>query len=47
MDEITILQQIADGDKKDKKCVVKLLDHFKHSGHHVCMGFEYLGWIIF
>ncbi|XVF55610.1 hypothetical protein PTKIN_Ptkin06aG0049900 [Pterospermum kingtungense] len=46
MDEITILQQIADGDKEDKKCVVKLLDHFKHSGpngQHVCMVFEYLG----
>ncbi|KAL4378447.1 hypothetical protein GQ457_02G023580 [Hibiscus cannabinus] len=46
MDEITILQQIADGDKEDKICVVKLLDHFKHSGpngQHVCMVFEYLG----
>lgn len=46
MDEITILQQIADGDPEDKKCVVKLLDHFKHSGpngQHVCMVFEYLG----
>ncbi|KAH7553641.1 hypothetical protein ACOSQ2_029870 [Xanthoceras sorbifolium] len=46
MDEITILQQIADGDPDDRKCVVKLLDHFKHSGpngQHVCMVFEYLG----
>lgn len=46
MDEITILKQIADGDPYDKKCVVKLLDHFKHSGpngQHVCMVFEYLG----
>ncbi|XP_023517936.1 serine/threonine-protein kinase spk-1-like [Cucurbita pepo subsp. pepo] len=46
MDEITILKQIADGDADDKKCVVKLLDHFKHSGpngQHVCMIFEYLG----
>ncbi|XP_022767198.1 SRSF protein kinase 1-like isoform X2 [Durio zibethinus] len=46
MDEITILQQIADGDKEDKKCVVKLLDHFNHlgaNGQHVCMVFEYLG----
>lgn len=44
MDEITILKQIADPD--DKKCIVKLLDHFKHSGpngQHVCMVFEYLG----
>uniref|UniRef100_A0A1J3CIJ7 non-specific serine/threonine protein kinase n=1 Tax=Noccaea caerulescens TaxID=107243 RepID=A0A1J3CIJ7_NOCCA len=46
MDEITILQQIAEGDTEDNKCVVKLLDHFKHSGpngQHVCMVFEYLG----
>ncbi|CAM8894736.1 unnamed protein product [Rhodiola kirilowii] len=46
MDEITILKQIADGDPEDKKCVVKLVDHFKHSGpngQHVCMVFEYLG----
>ncbi|KAK3443844.1 hypothetical protein EUGRSUZ_B03905 [Eucalyptus grandis] len=46
MDEIKILKQIAEGDPADKKCVVKLLDHFKHSGpngQHVCMVFEYLG----
>ncbi|KAF8395322.1 hypothetical protein HHK36_019265 [Tetracentron sinense] len=46
MDEITILKQIAEGDPDDKKCVVKLFDHFKHSGpngQHVCMVFEYLG----
>ncbi|KAK9126526.1 hypothetical protein Scep_015372 [Stephania cephalantha] len=46
MDEITILKQVAEGDPDDKKCVVKLLDHFKHSGpngQHVCMVFEYLG----
>ncbi|KAL5580188.1 hypothetical protein UlMin_012630 [Ulmus minor] len=46
MDEIKILKQIAEGDTDDKKCVVKLLDHFKHSGpngQHVCMVFEYLG----
>ncbi|XP_052175024.1 uncharacterized protein LOC127789949 [Diospyros lotus] len=46
MDEITILQQITDGDPDDKKCVVKLLDHFEHSGphgQHVCMVFDYLG----
>ncbi|XP_062117467.1 uncharacterized protein LOC133831246 [Humulus lupulus] len=46
MDEISILKQIAEGDPEDKKCVVKLLDHFKHSGpngQHVCMVFEYLG----
>ncbi|KAL0908815.1 hypothetical protein M5K25_023323 [Dendrobium thyrsiflorum] len=46
MDEIKILKQIADGDPNDTQCVVKLLDHFKHSGpngHHVCMVFEFLG----
>ncbi|XP_027347264.1 SRSF protein kinase 2-like [Abrus precatorius] len=46
MDEIKILKQIAEGDPDDKKCVVKLLDHFKHSGpngQHVCMVFEFLG----
>ncbi|KAH1090951.1 hypothetical protein J1N35_018208 [Gossypium stocksii] len=46
MDEIKILKQIAEGDRDDKKCVVKLLDHFKHSGpngQHMCMVFEYLG----
>ena len=46
MDEISILKQIAEGDPDDQKCVVKLLDHFKHSGpngQHVCMVFEYLG----
>ncbi|KAF9591721.1 hypothetical protein IFM89_006067 [Coptis chinensis] len=46
MDEITILKQIADSDIDDKMCVVKLLDHFKHTGpngQHVCMVFEYLG----
>ncbi|XP_057954184.1 uncharacterized protein LOC131148491 [Malania oleifera] len=46
MDEIKILKQISEGDPDDKKCVVKLLDHFKHSGpngQHVCMVFEYLG----
>lgn len=46
MDEITILKQISEGDPNDKRCVVKLLDHFKHpgpNGQHVCMVFEYLG----
>ncbi|XP_062214591.1 uncharacterized protein LOC133915450 [Phragmites australis] len=46
MDEIKILKQISDGDPDDSRCVVKLLDHFKHSGpngSHVCMVFEFLG----
>jgi hypothetical protein len=45
-DEITILKQIADGDTEDRGGVVKLVDHFKHTGPngtHVCMVFEYLG----
>ncbi|XP_058762594.1 uncharacterized protein LOC131635976 [Vicia villosa] len=45
-DEIKILKQIEEGDPNDKKCVVKLLDHFEHSGPngvHVCMVFEFLG----
>lgn len=45
-DEITILKQIAEGDPHDRGGVVKLLDHFKHTGPngtHVCMVFEYLG----
>lgn len=46
MDEIKILKQIAEGDPDDTKCVVKLLDNFRHSGpngNHVCMVFEFLG----
>ncbi|KAE8781891.1 Protein kinase dsk1 [Hordeum vulgare] len=46
MDEIKILRQIADGDLEDSRCVVKLLDHFKHTspnGSHVYMVFEFLG----
>lgn len=45
-DEITILKQIAEGDPHDRGGVVKLVDHFKHTGPngtHVCMVFEYLG----
>lgn len=37
--------KIAERDPDDKKCVVKLLDHFKHlkpNGQHVYMIFEYL-----
>ncbi|KAE8820225.1 Protein kinase dsk1 [Hordeum vulgare] len=46
MDEIKILRKIADDDLEDSRCVVKLLDHFKHTspnGSHVCMVFEFLG----
>uniref|UniRef100_A0A0D3AKL9 non-specific serine/threonine protein kinase n=1 Tax=Brassica oleracea var. oleracea TaxID=109376 RepID=A0A0D3AKL9_BRAOL len=40
--DLILLKATAD----DTKCVVKLLDHFKHAGpngQHVCMVFEYLG----
>ncbi|KAH9312973.1 hypothetical protein KI387_028008, partial [Taxus chinensis] len=40
LDEITILKEIKDRDPEDKKCVVKLLDYFRHSGpngQHVCL----------
>ena len=40
--EITILKRIAEGDKKDEKCVVKLLDAFIHE-EHVCIVFESMG----
>ena len=40
--EITILKRIDEGDKKDEKCVVKLLDAFIHE-EHVCIVFESMG----
>ncbi|KAL2641257.1 hypothetical protein R1flu_008844 [Riccia fluitans] len=46
LDEITMLKQVADADPNNCRAVVKLLDHFKHSGpngQHVCMVFELLG----
>lgn len=46
IDEITILKQVAAEDPDDSQGVVKLLDHFKHTGpngQHVCMVFEFLG----
>lgn len=44
--EIEILSAIADGDLTHSKCVVRLIDHFKHTGpngQHLCMVLEYLG----
>ena len=38
--------QVAEGDPKGEKNVVRLLDHFKHTGphgQHMCMVFEVLG----
>ncbi|CAI5494943.1 unnamed protein product [Closterium sp. Naga37s-1] len=46
LDEVQLLRQVADGDSRNDKCVVRLLDHFRHSGphgSHVCMVFESLG----
>eukprot|EP00262_Sarcandra_glabra_P006196 TRINITY_DN18316_c0_g1_i2.p1 TRINITY_DN18316_c0_g1~~TRINITY_DN18316_c0_g1_i2.p1 ORF type:complete len:444 (-),score=82.99 TRINITY_DN18316_c0_g1_i2:15-1346(-) len=44
--EIEVLSAIADGDPSNSKCVVRLLDHFKHSGpngQHFCLVIEFLG----
>ncbi|CAI9111918.1 OLC1v1012262C1 [Oldenlandia corymbosa var. corymbosa] len=52
-DEIVILKKVAEGDPEDKNCVVKLLDHFNHSGRiplckvkelcfHILVGLDYL-----
>ncbi|KAE8723154.1 SRSF protein kinase 1 [Hibiscus syriacus] len=44
--EIEVLCAIADGDPSNSKWVVRLIDHFKHSGpngHHLCMVLEFLG----
>ncbi|KAB2008414.1 hypothetical protein ES319_D10G096600v1 [Gossypium barbadense] len=44
--EIEFLLSIADGDPSNSKCVVRLIDHFKHNGpngQHLCMVLEFLG----
>ncbi|KAL4367814.1 hypothetical protein GQ457_05G011800 [Hibiscus cannabinus] len=44
--EIDVLCSIADGDPSNSKCVVRLIDHFKHTGpngQHLCMVLEFLG----
>jgi len=44
--EIELLSAVAKGDPTNSKCVVRLLDHFKHvgpNGHHVCLVTEFLG----
>lgn len=44
--EIEVLSVIANGDPSNSKCVVRLIDHFKHTGpngQHVCMVLEFLG----
>ncbi|XP_068639895.1 uncharacterized protein [Aristolochia californica] len=44
--EIEVLTAIAQGDPSNSKCIIQLLDHFKHSGpngQHICLVFEFLG----
>ncbi|KAI4325403.1 hypothetical protein MLD38_030807 [Melastoma candidum] len=44
--EIELLLAIAEGDPENSKCVVRLIDHFKHSGpngQHHCMVLELMG----
>ncbi|XP_078173637.1 protein kinase dsk1-like [Carex rostrata] len=44
--EIALLSSIAQGDDSKSKCVIQLLDHFKHSGpngQHYCLATEFLG----
>lgn len=44
--EIELLSAVAKGDPTNSKCVLRLLDHFKHAGpngQHVCLVTEFLG----
>lgn len=44
--EIEVLSAIAEGDPSNSKCIVRLLDHFKHAGpngQHICLVIEFLG----
>lgn len=44
--EIEVLSAIAHGDHSNSKCIVRLVDHFKHvgpNGQHLCMVIEFLG----
>lgn len=44
--EIEVLSAITENDPGNKKCVVQLVDHFKHrgpNGQHLCMVLEFLG----
>ncbi|XP_074584338.1 uncharacterized protein LOC141840296 [Curcuma longa] len=44
--EIELLSAIAEGDASNSKCIVRLIDHFKHSGpngQHLCLVVEFLG----
>ncbi|GJS34318.1 SRSF protein kinase 3-like protein [Tanacetum coccineum] len=44
--EIEVLSTITENDPGNRKCVVQLVDHFKHrgpNGQHLCMVLEFLG----
>ncbi|XP_078182712.1 uncharacterized protein LOC144576268 isoform X2 [Carex rostrata] len=44
--EIEFLSELTKQDPENCKCIVHLLDHFRHAGpngQHVCLVFEYLG----
>ncbi|KAH7850488.1 hypothetical protein Vadar_033765 [Vaccinium darrowii] len=44
--EIEVLSAITEGDPSNNKCVVRLVDQFKHTGpngQHLCMVLEFLG----
>ncbi|XP_072960640.1 uncharacterized protein [Typha angustifolia] len=44
--EIEFLSAVAKGDPSNSKCIIQLLDQFKHAGpngQHVCLVFEFLG----
>ncbi|KAJ6907753.1 SRSF protein kinase 1-like isoform X1 [Populus alba x Populus x berolinensis] len=44
--EIELLSAVANSDPSNSKCVVQLIDHFKHAGpngQHQCMVLEFLG----
>ncbi|KAI3980645.1 hypothetical protein MKX01_025210 [Papaver californicum] len=46
LQEIEILSAIANGDSSNLESVVRLIDHFRHTGpngQHICMILEYLG----
>ncbi|KAG6500170.1 SRSF protein kinase 1-like [Zingiber officinale] len=44
--EIELLSAIAEGDASNSKCIIRLIDNFKHSGpngQHLCLVIEFLG----
>ncbi|RLN36280.1 serine/threonine-protein kinase SRPK-like [Panicum miliaceum] len=44
--EIEFLSEITNRDPSNCKCIIQLIDHFKHTGpngQHICLVFEFLG----